>query len=196
MAKRIYQVRISLIGFRPQIWRRLLIPSDLLLSDFHKIIQTAMGWTNSHLHQFIKDRTFYAPHMEEEDDFWPRPNRIDYEKITISELLKKEKDKIIYEYDFGDGWRHDIVLQKILPPDDKADYPVCLSGKMNCPPEDCGGVWGYAEMLRILNQPDHEEYESYRKWLGGDFDPEYFDKDEVNEMLREPDFGCPGLMDW
>lgn len=188
MTKKVYQIQIALKGFKPKIWRRLLIPSDLLLSDFHKIIQTSMGWTNSHLHQFIKNRTFYTMKMQD-DDFWNETDNVDYKSIRISDLLRKEKEKIIYEYDFGDGWEHDIILEKLLPIDNKINFPVCLKGKMNCPPEDCGGVWGYSNMLEILKQPDHEEYESYIEWLGDDFNPEYFDKDEVNELLREKDYG-------
>jgi len=189
MTNKIYQIQITLKGFRPKIWRRLLIPSDLLLSDFHKVIQTSMGWTNSHLHQFIKNRTFYTVKMQD-DDFWDEMDNVDYKNMKVSDLLKKEKDKIVYEYDFGDGWEHDIILEKILPSDSNAKYPTCLNGKMNCPPEDCGGVWGYSDMLEILKNPDHEEYENYIEWLGEKFDPEYFNKDEVNELLRQEDYGC------
>ena len=184
MTKKIYQVQIELKRFKPKIWRRILVPSDLLLSDFHRIIQTTMGWTNSHLHQFIKNRTFYTVRLQD-DDFWDEHDSVDYKKMKISDLLKKEKEKIIYEYDFGDGWEHDILLEKILPIDEKIKYPICLTGKMNCPPEDCGGVWGYSDMLEILKQPNHDEYESYIEWLGDKFDPAYFNKDEVNELLRE-----------
>ena len=189
MAHKIYQIQIALKGFKPKIWRRLLIPSDLLLSDFHKIIQTTMGWTNSHLHQFIKNGIFYTERMVD-DDTWGEMNGVDYKEIKISDLLKSENEKIIYEYDFGDGWEHDIILEKILPVDDKINYPICVKGKMNCPPEDCGGIWGYSDLLDILNNPDDAEYESYIEWLGGKFDPEYFDKDEVNALLNEKDYGC------
>ena len=151
-----------------------------------------MGWTNSHLHQFIKNQTYYSMRMPE-NDLWDEMNDVDYKKMKISDLLKNEKEKITYEYDFGDSWYHDVILEKILPVDEKLKYPVCLAGKMNCPPEDCGGVWGYSDMLEILKQPDHEEYDSYIEWLGGPFDPEHFDKDIVNEMLREEDFGCIGF---
>ncbi|MEN6618821.1 MAG: plasmid pRiA4b ORF-3 family protein [Rikenellaceae bacterium] len=194
MKKSIYQIQIALKGSKPKIWRRILVPSDLLLPDLHKIIQTTMGWTNSHLHQFIKDRTFYTVKMRG-DDFWDELNNVDYKKIKISDLLKEEKEKIVYEYDFGDGWEHDLLLEKILPVDEKLNYPVCLAGKMNCPPEDCGGVWGYSDMLEILKQPDHEEYDSYNDWLGEDFDPEHFDKDNVNAMLRTKGYGCISLLD-
>lgn len=97
---------------------------------------------------------------------------------------------IIYEYDFGDGWEHDIILENVLPVDNNIKYPICLIGKMNCPPEDCGGIWGYTDMLEILRQPDHEEYESFIEWLGDEFDPDYFNKDEVNDLLKEKDYGC------
>lgn len=191
MTGKIFQIQIALKGFKPKIWRRILIPSDLLLSDFHKIIQTTMGWTNSHLHQFIKNRTFYSV-KHPNDDMWDEMDNVDYmeNKIRISDLIQTEKDKIIYEYDFGDGWEHDIILEKVLPFDIMIKYPICLTGKMNCPPEDCGGIWGYSDMLEILKQPDHEEYESYLEWLGGDFDPEYFDKDDINKKLKKKDFGC------
>ena len=189
MTKKTYQIQIALKGSRPKIWRRILVPSDLLLSDFHKVIQTTMGWTNSHLHQFIKNRTFYARRMP--DDYtWEEMNNVDYKKLKISDLLKKEKEKIVYEYDFGDSWEHEIILEKILPIDEEKKYPVCLTGKNNCPPEDCGGVWGYSDLLEIVKQPDHEEYEEYSEWLGEDFDPKYFDKDKINKMLRTTDFGC------
>jgi hypothetical protein len=118
-----------------------------------------------------------------DDDFWDDSYSVDYKKMKISDLLAKEKEKIIYEYDFGDSWEHEVILEKVLPLDEKMKYPVCLAGEMNCPPEDCGGVWGYADILKILKHPDHEEYESYMEWLGDDFDPENFNIIEVNKLL-------------
>jgi hypothetical protein len=186
MAISIYQVQIALKGSKPKIWRRLLIPSDLLLSDFHKIIQDTMGWFDSHLHQFAKNRKFYSV-KDPDDDFWDEFNNADYkkQKIRISDLLKTENEKITYEYDFGDGWIHDIILEKMLPPDPEIKYPACIAGARNCPPEDVGGIWGYAEMLKILKQPDHAEYKNYLEWLGEDFDPEYFDLKNVNKLLSK-----------
>ncbi len=183
-----YRIQISLMGSKPRIWRRILVSSDLLLPDFHKVIQTTMGWTDSHLHQFVKNRTFYSP-KNEEDDFWEEMNYIDYSKIIISDLLKKEKDRITYEYDFGDSWHHDIILEKIED-NVTAKKPSCLTGKNNCPPEDCGGVWGYSDILKIIKNPKHEEYEEYIEWLGEEFDPKYFDKKEINRRLKTEDFGC------
>jgi hypothetical protein len=191
MSTTIFQIQITLKGLKPKIWRRILITSDTLLFDFHKIIQTIMGWTNSHLHQFIKNGRFYTI-IYEYEDFVEDVNNIDYRKkgLKVSDLLSGEKDKIKYEYDFGDGWVHDIILEKVLPHDNNINYPVCVAGKMNCPPEDCGGIWGYSRLLEILKQPKHEEYESYIEWLGDEFDPEHFDKNEVNYLLRTKDYGC------
>ncbi len=182
MNKKIYQIKISLNGSKPNIWRRILISPDVKLSDFHQIIQTTMGWENSHLHQFIKDNTFYTVRMAD-DDFWNELNNVDYKNMKISDLLAKEKERILYEYDFGDGWMHTIFLEKILFSDDKIKYPVCTDGEMGCPPEDCGGIWGYSDMLEIVRDPEHGEYENYIEWLGEEFNPEYFDKNEVNNLL-------------
>jgi hypothetical protein len=141
-----------------------------------------MGWTNSHLHQFIKDRTYYME-KSHDDDLWEEMDNVDYQDIKISKFLKKNNDKFIYEYDFGDCWEHEIRLEEILLTNENNSL-ICLAGKNNCPPEDCGGVWGYMNMLEILKQPDHEEYESYLEWLGGKFDPKHFDIEEVNEELE------------
>ena len=183
MTKKIYQIQIVLKGSKPKIWRRILVPSDLLLPDFHEIIQTTMGWGNYHLHQFIKDRIFYTQKMDN-DDFWDDMDNVDYSKTKISDLLKKEKDRITYEYDFGDSWEHVIILEKIEKSGLDKTIPTCLTGKNNCPPEDCGGIWGYSDMLQIVKNPDHEEYEEYVEWLGEEFDPKYFNKNEINEMLK------------
>lgn len=184
-----YQIQIALKYFKPKIWRRLLISSDTLLPDLHKIIQTAMGWENGHLHQFVKDTKFYSLKMQD-DDFWDGDNNIDYKKLKIADLLSFEKDKMIYEYDFGDGWEHEIILEKIIPNDGKLLNPICIDGKMSCPPEDCGGVGGYMQLLEILSQPKHLDYEEYFEWYGGEIDPENFDKEDINEALREEDYGC------
>lgn len=184
MEKKMYQVHIELKGSKPKIWRRILVDSDVLLPDFHKILQTTMGWSNAHLHSFSDGKVDYAP-KEMELDY-----AIDSRKVRLDKILKSEKAKINYSYDFGDGWEHSITLEKILAPDTKLQIPKCTAGKSCCPPEDCGGIWGYYNMLEILKQPEHEEYEDYIDWIDDDFDPEYFDLVEINEMLQEEDFGC------
>jgi len=191
-SQKIYQLKITLIDSNPSIWRRILVKSDTLLPDLHKIIQSSMGWTNSHLHQFIHDDDFYIPKMEE-DDFWDERNDIDYKEIKISDLLKKENDEMIYEYDFGDGWEHSITLEKILETNEKEQYPVCIDGKNACPPEDCGGIWGYMDIIEIMSNPKHKEFKEMKEWLGGKLDPEAFDKDEVNELLRSENYGVRSL---
>lgn len=197
MTNKTYQVKITLQDSKPSIWRRVLIPSDLSLPDFHKVIQTTMGWTNSHLHHFVKNRTYYSPEMEDKS-LWDEKddNDLDYSKFKVSDLLKKQKDKVKYEYDFGDDWEHTIVLEKIGDESIDIKDVTCLAGENSCPPEDCGGLWGYYNMLEILKDPDHEQYKEYSDWLGDEFDPTYFDIDEVNDMLGSEDFGALDFSDF
>lgn len=180
----IHQLHITLLGSRPKIWRRLLVPADMKLAGLHKTIQIAFGWTDSHLHQFIKGEKFYTIRLKD-DWTWDEMPNIDYKKenTCISDLLHSEKEAIVYEYDFGDGWEHEIVLEKILPASPEQHLPVCLDGRRAGPPEDCGGIHGYAELLRILKNPQHKAYKGYLEWLGGEFDPEAFDIEKVNARL-------------
>ena len=189
MATHNYQLKLELKRSKPKIWRRVIVPASILLSDLHKVLQTAMGWENAHLHQFIKGEKYYSL-RHADDDFWDDHLNVDYTGKTVSDLLVKERDRIVYEYDFGDGWEHGILLEKVLDVDKGLALPVCLGGKMSCPPEDIGGVWGYMQMLEIMKQPGHKEYERYMDWLGGDFDPDHFNLEEVNHLLQEKDYGC------
>ncbi len=179
-----YQLKITLEDIKPVIWRRFLVDSGIKLPDLSKVIQTVMGWTNSHMHQFVKDGKFYS-----EPDAESYHESIDYSKIRLNQVLTDEKKFIIYDYDFGDGWSHKIVLEKIVE-DKKLKHPECVDGKRACPPEDCGGPFGYGNLMEILSDPDNEEYDSMMDWLEGDYDPEFFDMEEVNEMLKEKDYGC------
>lgn len=145
-----------------------------------------MGWTNSHLHHFIKNREFYSlPSEDDLDNF-----NIDYRSLKINDLLKVEKDRMIYEYDFGDGWKHDIILEKQIMLDDDFVVPVCIKVVLACPPEDCGGVWGYSDLISVLNDPKHEDHEEMKEWVGEFFNPEYVDLEEINDNLKEENFGC------
>jgi hypothetical protein len=163
----------------------------MLLSDLHKVIQTTMGWTNSHLHQFIHNNLFYT-FRTPDDWMWDDNRQVDYKKkkVTISKLLAEEKDWMRYEYDFGDSWQHKVVLEKILPIDPQQYYPVCVSGKRSCPPEDCGGVWGYADLCAKMKEPGSPGYDDLMDWLGDEFDPECFNIGEINEALASKNFGC------
>jgi hypothetical protein len=189
MKREIFQIQIALLGFKPKIWRRLLVSSSILLRDLHKVIQTSMGWENAHSHQFIKDGKFYSPRLKDDTD-WDEAKHVDYKRTRLHDLLKEVNDEMIYEYDFGDSWQHSIVLEKILPMDPGFKHPACITGKMRCPPEDTGGVVGYADLLEKLKDPKGESYETAAYWLGTEYDPEYFDKTEVNALLRSKNFGC------
>ena len=174
----IYQIRIDLMYIRPPIWRRVLIPSDFTLDMVHDVIQVAMDWTSSHLHMFDDGDDQYGDVSFEELEF------LDEELFYISDVMSQVGDILIYEYDFGDGWRHCLKLEKILPPDPGVRYPVCTAGRRACPPEDVGGVPGYEEFLEALQDEAHPEHEMYVEWIGGDFDPEDFDAEEVTRELQ------------
>lgn len=179
---KIYQIKVTLRRSKPPIWRRLLVPGDVTLYDLHKIIQAAMGWMNCHLHQFIIGGEYYG--IPSEDDWEPM---IDERKYRLAEIAPTERSKFIYEYDFGDGWEHDVVVEKILPREPDGKYPYCLKGKRACPPEDVGGIWGYEEFLKAMKDPTHEEHETYVEWWGGIFDPEDFDLERTNRRLQTID---------
>ena len=144
-----------------------------------------MGWEDCHLHMFHKDNQIYSIPSPWDDDFrMPgTPRDLDERKHRINQLLKREKDWMIYTYDFGDSWEHKVTLQKILPYDRTVRLPACIGGRRRCPPEDCGGVWGYYEMLDSLKNPNARDHEHMKKWVGGHFDPEVFSPQAVDMTL-------------
>ncbi|MDX9800241.1 MAG: plasmid pRiA4b ORF-3 family protein [Spirochaetia bacterium] len=165
----------------------LLYQQILNCRDFHNVLQTVMGWTNTHLHQFIIAGKFYtAPDDESYLEY------IDYRKVKLNQVLSGEEESIIYEYDFGDEWEHKIVLEKILQ-NHIQKYPSCLTGKRTCPPEDCGGPYGYKDLIKVISDKNNEKYAEMIEWLGENFDPEYINIEEINEMLKEKDYGCISL---
>jgi hypothetical protein len=188
-AQRIFQLRISLKEIEPEIWRRIQV-KDCTLDKLHEHIQTAMGWTNSHLHHFrIKDQLYGDPMLMEENF-----EELGYEDSTttkLSDILPKsgKPSRFEYEYDFGDGWAHEILFEGCLRAEKGTRYPLCLEGERACPPEDVGGTGGYAEYLEALADPKHEEHESYLEW-GGPFDPEKFDAQAAAKRMRR------GLPNW
>lgn len=179
----IYQIKIALEGSKPPIWRRIEVSPETPVADFHLIIQAAMGWYNAHLHHFIVGNEFYGP-PNKWDDFGN-----DYSGMLLKELLNREGEKIRYEYDFGDSWLHMIQLEKIVKEEDGVAYPRCIKGKRACPPEDCGGIWGYMELEQIMKKKKGEIYEEKREWLGGDLKPEEFDMQQINDRLRKNNYG-------
>ena len=180
----IYQLKITLKGSDPKIWRRALVAGSTSLAELHVLIQVVMPWTNSHLHQFVVDGERYAsPDILEDDD---EMDTQDASTILLADAAPSPKSKFLYTYDFGDDWAHEIVVEKILEASaDYPGYPVCLAGENAAPPEDCGGVYGYAQMLDSLDDPrSAAENEELLEWLGENPDPTAFDLVEVNEELR------------
>jgi pRiA4b ORF-3-like protein len=175
----VFQLRISLVDVEPTIWRRLLVAQDVVLPRLHSIIQAAMGWKDSHMHQFKVGEVRFG---EPDDEYEPGP--IEYRRISLNQILPRRGSSCVYEYDFGDGWEHLIELEDELPIDQvSARLPQCIAGERACPPEDCGGPHGYMEFLAAIKDPRHEEHESLLGWAGGSFDPQAFDIDRVNRLL-------------
>jgi hypothetical protein len=175
----VFQLRVSLVGITPSIWRRLLVPQDIPLPRFHRVLQVAMGWTDAHLHEFtVGDVRFGVPDAEFE------PGPIDYRRITLNQIAPRKGAGCVYEYDFGDSWEHLIEVEDELPADTvSARLPCCLAGERACPPEDVGGAAGYAEFLAAFDDPSHPEHESWRRSMGPGFAPSEFDIDGVNAVL-------------
>jgi len=174
----IYRLKVTLKGTKPPIWRRIEVLDRITLAKLHLILQVAMGWTDSHLHHFIIGETYY---VEPDPEFGA--DTVNEKKVKLSQLRLKEKSKFYYEYDFGDSWEHELLIEKIQPAPAGQKAAVCLKGSRACPPEDIGGVWGYAEFLEAIRDPEHPEHEDMLEWVGDDFDPEAFDLDEVNHYL-------------
>lgn len=176
----IYQIKVTLKGSKPPIWRRIQVPCNITLAELHRILQAVMGWWDYHLHQFIVGRTYYGvPHP----DYYDYMEMRDESQVRLNQIADKGS-KFVYEYDFGDSWEHVLLVEKVLEPEPDRQYPVCIKGKRACPPEDVGGIWGYYSFLEAIQNPDHPEHEDYLEWVGGEFDPEAFDLDEVNAALR------------
>jgi hypothetical protein len=162
----IVSLKVTLRGAKPPIWRRLLVPSTMMLGDLHLAIQAAMGWGDCHLHAFD-----IVDDVAEEN------------RLTLSSLLKSGVDRFTYTYDFGDDWEHTVAIEKAQPAVDGEAYPRCVAGKGACPPEDCGGPWGYQHLLEVLADHTHPEYADQRTWVGEDFTPDHFDTVGANAVL-------------
>ncbi len=178
----IYQMKVTLRDCRPPIWRRVQVRSDELLEHLHYVIQISMGWTNSHLHSFDIQGVEYGVPMPEFD--FDGMGMRDEAKVKLSKLIPGEKFKFSYLYDFGDSWDHQILVEKVLEADPEINYPICIKAKRACPPEDCGGTWGYESFLEAIRDPENPEHEEMLEWVGGSFDPEDVDLNEVNEQLK------------
>jgi len=176
----IYQLKITLLDTDPPIWRRLLLPADLTLAKLSGVLEVTMGWGGMHLHEFsVGERRIGQADLE---DGPMEPSIEDERTVRLSGILGRVGSKAIYTYDFGDNWEHAIVLEKRLPIDPSMGYPVCTEGQLACPPEDCGGIPGYYDLIEALHDPDHASHEEMLEW-SGDYDPQAFSVDKVNRVL-------------
>jgi hypothetical protein len=169
----VISLKVTLRGTKPPVWRRILMPGGMTLRDLHRAIQAAMGWHDSHLHAFDLNGRQYGDPRNADDV-------ADENRLTLSGLLKSGVTRFAYTYDFGDNWEHAVVIEKALPTDAANAYPACVAGKRNCPPEDCGGPWGYLHLLEILANPSHPEHAEQSEWIGEEFDP-----DEFNTVIAD-----------
>lgn len=175
-----YVLKVTLMETDPPIWRRLRVAGDTTLTRLDLIIQAAMGWTNSHLHTFTAGGVVYA----RPDPEW---DVRDERRVRLAQVVKQAGEAFVYEYDMGDSWRHQVVVEQVRAGTD-GEVPVCLAGERACPPEDSGGVHGYYEKLECLRNPRDPEYRETKNWIegmtGGPFDPDAFDIKEANAALR------------
>lgn len=176
---RAYDLKVTLQGVRPPVWRRVKVRSDITLEDLHRVLQVVMGWSDSHMHAFRpaagrgRARVAGAPVERSEE----RRTRLD-------NILRKPRDRMVYEYDFGDSWEHEVLLEKVGDDPPGASYPWVLAGARACPPEDVGGLGGYAHFLQAMRQPQHPEHEEMMEWYGRPFDPAAFDSQAVNRAFH------------
>jgi hypothetical protein len=189
-SERVYQFKITLKDSHPPIWRRIQVKDDTL-DKLHEHIQMAMGWTNSHLHHFKIGERYYGDPLLMQENF----EEFGYEDSTrtmLGQVLPKSgrRFRFEYEYDFGDSWWHEVLLEGCLRAEPGKRYPLCVEGERACPPEDVGGVWGYADFVGAIQNPEHEEHAGMLEWVGGRFDPEAFDPVKATREMRR------GLPNW
>lgn len=199
------QFKITLIGSKPPIWRRILIPANAAFFALHVAIQDAMEWEDSHLHQFHTTEPYKRNSTDRNVIGLPMPEMedvLDERKVKLSEWLKEPKSKVWYEYDFGDTWMHEVKVEKIIPFDSRIKYPHLVDGEMACPPEDCGGLGGYYELLEILKNPKTKKHKDMLEWLGiesaADFNQASFNAKEIKfrdseKVLKQYEKGFGGM---
>jgi integrase/recombinase XerD len=168
-----FRLKITLLGIRPQIWRRVET-KDCTLTELHEIIQICMGWEGYHLWSFDTNGTEY-----QQGAGGASPGKTKLSQLWDAGISRE----VHYLYDFGDSWQHLIQIEQMFKPNARKKYPRCVKGKRACPPEDSGGPWGYEHMLKAIRNPRHIEHEETREWIGGKFDSETFDVEAVNEAL-------------
>ncbi len=178
-----WQLRVELLEVAPTVWRRLLVPESITLPKLHRVLQIALGWTNSHLHEFVIRGVRYS---DPDPDWADELRHVDERGIVLEKALGADARCFDYVYDFGDDWHHVVLLEDRHPQGTQAPSSIsCVAGANTCPPEDVGGPHGYAEFLEAIADPSHEEHDSYLTWAGGGFDPARFDLAAVNTALAK-----------
>lgn len=183
--KEIVQLKVALKKTEPLVWRRILVKSDVTFFELHHILQLTMGWENLHLYEFNVGEYHIGLPDEEFGDLGISSKMIDAREIRLHEIVSSGTKKFSYEYDFGDGWAHEISIEKSLSENPDFLYPYCVAGEMNCPPEGCGGISGYYELWEIMKNKTHPEHENMVEWLGEEYDPFEFDPEDVNFEMEE-----------
>lgn len=180
MPELVFQLRIELEGVSPPVWRRLLVPGGADLLTLHDIFQTAMGWEDTHLHEFIIGEQHYGVPDDEDED----GEEDDGSDVAVADVLAGQT-RFRYQYDFGDSWYHEVQVEEVTPAAFELDYAVCLAGENACPPEDVGGPSGYAGFLEAIDDPDHDEHAHLVEWIGRPFDPAAFSVATTNVDLQQ-----------
>jgi hypothetical protein len=179
-ARTVHTIKVTLAGSQPPIWRRLQVPSTITLRALHDVLQAAFGWEDYHMWVFETPLGRYGLPDRDLEISSAAAKRLD-------QIAPRKGDRLGYTYDFGDDWEHIIVTEAISNPEPGIAYPHCLTGRRACPPEDCGGIWGYDYLIEILTDPKHEEHQERLEWLGLDspsqFDPSAFDPAQANTAL-------------
>jgi hypothetical protein len=174
----IYQIKVTLKDSEPPIWRRIQVPGHITLYKLQRIMQMVMGWENAHLHEFVINGTSYGQSHPEYGLEMKTERR-----ARLDELVPEENMDFIYKYNLDEEWEHHLLVEEIISRTPKVHYPQCVEGDRACPPEDCGGILGYKDLLEIIKNPEDPEYEETIQWLGA-FDPTAFDLEEVNQKLK------------
>jgi hypothetical protein len=174
----VFQLRITLVDVEPTVWRRLLVPAGVRMAKLHDTFQAAMGWTNSHLHSFTIGDDRYGMHVDDHPE-----DEIDEKLVTVLRAIGDQR-RFSYEYDFGDSWDHEIVVEDFVTSRLGLKHAVCVDGDNACPPEDCGGAGGYAELLEVIADPEHDEHDQLVSWIGGTFDATFFELAGINAALQ------------
>jgi Plasmid pRiA4b ORF-3-like protein len=207
-AAMIARLKVTITGSRPPIWRRLEVPLEFSFARLSDVILAAFGWSNSHLHEFRIGRyrhVVMADVLEDEEGPITPPDWLataassdprlaelgaslgdeDERALTLAQVLAGDVKRFVYTYDLGDDWEHAVAVEAVLPAEAGLGYPRCTAGRRACPPEDCGGVWGYEHLAEVLTDPAHEEYAELHEWCPF-FAPEEFDLAAADEVVRHP----------